>query len=174
VTDDELAAAFAAHAPEAFAEAYRRHGDALARAARHVLDRSDDVRDVVHDALMRVWSSASYRRERGELRAFLIVCVRNEAIARVRSAQRRSERERRAAAAVVPLPAVDDAERVAVRAALATLPADQREVLALAYWGDLTQTEIAARLQIPLGTVKSRVALGVRALARRFAPGDRR
>ena len=56
--------------------------------------------------------------------------------------------------------------------ALATLPREQRDVIELAYWGDYTQAEIASRLGIPLGTIKSRAALGLRKLARTLNPRD--
>jgi RNA polymerase sigma-70 factor (ECF subfamily) len=52
------------------------------------------------------------------------------------------------------------------------LPREQRDVLELAYWGDYTQAEIAARLDIPLGTIKSRAALGLRKLSRTLSPRD--
>jgi len=172
VNDDrELDAAFAAHVDGALEEAYRRHAPALQAAARHVLGTAGDARDCVHDALIRVWSKeGAYRPERGALRSFLIVCVRNEAISRKRSAVRHVASEQRAA----PTPAfgIDVAERVAVRTALATLPREQRDVLELAYWGDYTQAEIATRLGIPLGTIKSRAALGLRKLARTLDQRD--
>ena len=169
--DRELDAAFAAHADGALEEAYRRHAPALQAAARHVLGNADEARDCVHDALIRVWSKAgAYRAERGALRSFLIVCVRNEAISRKRSAVRQVASERRAVAA--PAFGVDLAERVAVRTALAVLPREQRDVIELAYWGDFTQAEIASRLGIPLGTIKSRAALGLRKLARTLTPRD--
>jgi RNA polymerase sigma-70 factor (ECF subfamily) len=173
VNDDrELDAAFAAHADGALEEAYRRHAPALQAAARHVLGTAGDARDCVHDALVRVWSKeGAYRLERGALRSFLIVCVRNEAISRKRSAIRHVASEQRAAVAT-PAFGVDLAERVAVRSALATLPREQRDVLELAYWGDYTQAEIAARLDIPLGTIKSRAALGLRKLSRTLSPRD--
>jgi RNA polymerase sigma-70 factor (ECF subfamily) len=139
---------------------------------RHVLGSAGDARDCVHDALVRVWSKPdAYRLERGALRSFLIVCVRNEAISRKRSAVRHVASEARAAVAT-PAFGVDVAERVAVRSALATLPREQRDVLELAYWGDYTQAEIAARLNIPLGTIKSRAALGLRKLSRTLSPRD--
>ena len=131
-----------------------------------------DARDCVHDALVRVWSKPGvYRVERGALKAFLVVCVRNEAISRKRSSVRLVATEQRAAN-VTSLFGVDQAERIAVRSALATLPRDQRDVLELAYWGDYSQSEIAARLGIPLGTIKSRAALGLRKLARSLKPRD--
>lgn len=169
--DRELDAAFAAHADGALEEAYRRYAAALQAAARHVLGTAGEARDCVHDALIRVWSKEGvYRPERGALRAFLIVCVRNEAISRKRSAVRHVALEQRAAAA--PPFGVDLAERVAIRSALGVLPSEQRDVLELAYWGDFTQAEIASRLGIPLGTIKSRAALGLRKLARTLNQRD--
>ncbi len=169
--DRELDAAFAAHVDGALEEAYRRHAPALQAAARHVLGTAGDARDCVHDALVRVWSKeGAYRPERGALRAFLMVCVRNEAISRKRSSVRHLASEQRAAAA--PAFGIDVAERVAIRSALSTLPREQRDVIELAYWGDFTQAEIASRLGIPLGTIKSRAALGLRRLARSLNPRD--
>jgi RNA polymerase sigma-70 factor, ECF subfamily len=167
VNDDrELDAAFAAHVDGALEEAYRRHAPALHAAARHVLGTAADARDCVHDALIRVWSKeGAYRPERGALRSFLMVCVRNEAISRKRSDVRHVASEQRAAVAT-PAFGIDVAERVAIRSALATLPREQRDVIELAYWGDCTQAEISTRLGIPLGTIKSRAALGLRKLAR--------
>ena len=170
--DRELDAAFAAHADGALEEAYRRHAPALQAAARHVLGTAGEARDCVHDALIRVWSKEGvYRPERGALRAFLMVCVRNEAISRKRSAIRHVATEQRAVAST-PVFGVDVAERVAVRAALAGLPREQRDVIELAYWADCTQAEIASRLGIPLGTIKSRAALGLRKLARSLNQRD--
>jgi RNA polymerase sigma factor (sigma-70 family) len=173
VNDDrELDAAFAAHADGALEEAYRRYASALQAAARHVLGTAGEARDCVHDALIRVWSKEGvYRPERGTLRAFLVVCVRNEAISRKRSDVRHVATEQRAAVAT-PAFGVDVAERVAVRDALAVLPREQRDVIELAYWGDYTQAEIASRLGIPLGTIKSRAALGLRKLARTLSQRD--
>jgi RNA polymerase sigma-70 factor (ECF subfamily) len=172
VNDDrDLDAAFAAHVDGALEEAYRRHAPALQAAARHVLGTAGDARDCVHDALIRVWSKeGAYRPERGALRAFLIVCVRNEAISRKRSTVRHVASEQRAVTA--PAFGIDLAERVAIRTALAVLPREQRDVLELAYWGEYTQAEIASRLGIPLGTIKSRAALGLRKLARTLNQRD--
>jgi RNA polymerase sigma-70 factor (ECF subfamily) len=168
----DLEAAFAAHADGALEEAYRRHAPALQAAARHVLGTAGDARDCVHDALIRVWSKeGAYRPERGSLRAFLMVCVRNEAISRKRSDVRHVATEERAALST-PTFGIDAAERVAIRSALATLPSEQRDVIELAYWGDFTQAEIASRLGIPLGTIKSRAALGLRKLARSLNAQD--
>jgi RNA polymerase sigma-70 factor (ECF subfamily) len=171
VTDDDLASAFARRAPGALEETYRRYGDVLQRAARHVLGSPADARDCVHDALLRVWARQdSYRPERGTLRAFLIVCVRNDALSQIRRSGRHVALERRSAGP--PAEHLDPAERLSVRAALAVLSPEHRAVIELAYWGELTQTEIATRLRLPLGTVKSRAAAGLRKLARTLTEKD--
>jgi RNA polymerase sigma factor (sigma-70 family) len=92
------------------------------------------------------------------------VCVRNEALSRRRSAARQVALERRIA--TEPVERDDVAERLSIRNALAILPREQRDVIELAYWGEYTQTEIAAKLAVPLGTIKSRASLGLRKLAR--------
>src|SRR5580704_16431510 len=88
--DDTLAAAFAAHERWAFDEAYHRYAALLYSTAYNVLGNSEDAADCVHDALTRVWRSPNaYTRDRGAVRSFLTVCVRNEAISRRRSHARR-------------------------------------------------------------------------------------
>ena len=143
----------------------------FAVAAATLGDRSE-AQDCVHDAMLRVWArSDSYRPERGALRSFLIVCVRNEAISRKRTAARRNEIERQvvqAAPSSSELEASDPIERAQVRSILAELPDDQRRPLELAYFGERTQSEIARELGIPLGTVKSRISLAMRKLQARL------
>lgn len=169
IDDATLAATFAAHADGALEEAYRRYGSLLRSAARHVLGPDGDAHDCVHDALIRIWSRGIYRPERGALRAFLVVCVRNEAISKRRSATRQVALERRVASENVD-DGLDPAEQITIRTALATLPPEQRDVIELAYWGRYTQAEIADRLAVPLGTIKSRASMGLRKLARTLAP----
>ena len=98
---------------------------------------------------------------------FLTVCVRNEAITRLRSKLRRRKLEERVAAEPQEydeLGAIDVIERDRFRAALRTLPPEQRRPLELAYFEYKTQVEIAHELNEPLGTIKSRIALGLRKL----------
>lgn len=175
-SEGELAIAFAAQADGALEEVYRRYGALLRTAARHVLGADGDTEDCVHDALVRIWSRGKYCAGRGNLRAFLAVCVRNEAISWRRSSTRLAALEQRAASDPLAGDAgdrgVDAAERMTIRGALAALPREQRDVIELAYWGRYTQSEIATKLAVPLGTVKSRASLGLRKLARTLAPTD--
>ena len=168
-----MIADFAARRPAGLEAAYREYSGVLCGVAQSVLGNASEAQDCVHDALLRVWSKPdSYRPERGPLRAFLIVCVRNEAIARKRAAARRCAIDERIA---LSRPAIesdlgDPIERVRVLQALRELPGDQRAALELAYYGGRTHSEIAAELGLPLGTVKSRLSLALRKLALRLRP----
>ena len=166
--DEALAAAFAAKERWAFDEAYARFGRLLYSTAYHVLGNAEDAQDCVHDALTRVWRSPdSYTRSRGAVRSFLTVCVRNEAITRLRAKSRRRKLEERFAAEPQEydeLESGDVIERDRLRSALRTLPPEQRRPLELAYFDYKTHVEIARELNEPLGTIKSRIALGLRKL----------
>jgi RNA polymerase sigma-70 factor (ECF subfamily) len=167
--DEALAAAFAAHDGWAFGEAYRRHASLLYSAAYNVLGNADDAKDCVADAIARLWRSPrAYSPERGNLRNFLVVCVRNEAISRRRRLARRSHMEERLAGMASEREAfafADPIERDQVRRALLALPPEQHAAIALAYYEGKTQSEIANELREPLGTIKSRIKLGLRKLA---------
>jgi len=166
---EALANDFITRRPAALGVAYESYAAELYSVARAVLRSAADAEDCVHDALLRVWRTPdSFRVERGSLRAFLIVCVRNEAMSRLRSAGRRAERERKAFR-LEPVPDaaplfVDPVEAARVRTALERLPAEQRVALENAFFENLSQREIAEKLDLPLGTVKSRVMLGMRKL----------
>jgi RNA polymerase sigma-70 factor, ECF subfamily len=166
--EEALAVAFAAKDRRAFEEAYRRYGALLYSTAYHVLGNAEDAQDCVHDALARVWRSPdSYSRSRGAVRSFLTVCVRNEAITRLRSRSRRARlSERLASHPQYPeeIDVGDPVETARLRAALEMLPEEQRVVVELAFFQQKTHTEIARELNAPLGTVKSRVAMGLRKL----------
>jgi RNA polymerase sigma-70 factor, ECF subfamily len=167
--DEDLAVAFAAHDRSAFSEAYRRYASLLYSAAYNVLGNGEEAQDCVADAIARLWRAPhAYSSARGSLRSFLVVCVRNEAISRRRRHGRKTRLERRLAA----MPAehdeirlADPIERDRVRRALLELAPEQRAALTLAYYEGMTQTEIAAELREPLGTIKSRIKLGLRKLA---------
>jgi RNA polymerase sigma-70 factor (ECF subfamily) len=147
---------------------YRTYGTPLHSVARHFLKNDDDAQDCVHDALLHVWQrEGSYRPERGALRSYLLGCVRNEAITRTRKAVRHLRMEERGARLDSPfyeLEVNDLVEGERLRCALEALPANQRTPLELAYFGQLTQVEVAERLGVPLGTIKSRPRLALRKL----------
>jgi RNA polymerase sigma-70 factor (ECF subfamily) len=167
--EEALAVAFAAHERSAFAQAYRQYASLLYSAAYNVLGNRDEAQDSVHDAIAKLWRSpAAYSEKRGSLRSFLVVCVRNEAISRRRRAANRARLSGRLASFAqepAELDAGDPIERDRLRHAVERLPGDQRTPLAMAFYDGKTHTEIAAELQQPLGTIKSRISLGLRKLA---------
>ena len=173
--DDALASAFAAKAPWAFDEAYQRFGGLLYSTAYNVLNNREDAQDCVQDALSRVWRlPEAYSRAKGSLRSFLVVCVRNDAITRLRSKTRRLRLAERVAAEPQEhdeLRVVDFIEVDRLRSALDRLPPEQRRPLELAYYEGKTHTEIARELDQPLGTIKSRIAMGLRKLGNALGAG---
>ncbi|HTW84651.1 MAG TPA: RNA polymerase sigma factor [Candidatus Sulfotelmatobacter sp.] len=153
----------------AVAQTYREHRARLRAVAYHVLGEVDAADDCVHAVFTRLLGAPdAYRPERGALLPFLITCVRNEAFDQLRREGRRRAREERVAREA-PLidegPSVDPIEAARVRAALQRLPPEQRDALVRAYYGNQTQSEIARACDLPLGTVKGRVSLGLRRLA---------
>jgi RNA polymerase sigma-70 factor (ECF subfamily) len=164
-----IAAAFAEHRPDAIEVAYRAYGGSLYAVACRILHDPDEAEDCVHDALLRAWQRPNaYRPERGALRPFLTACVRNEALTRLRRGARHRRIEQRVARdehVSYEFVSYDPIVRDRLRGALASLPPEQLAVLSLTYVGNFSQTEIASRLGIPLGTVKSRISLGLRKLA---------
>jgi RNA polymerase sigma-70 factor (ECF subfamily) len=180
-SDEALAVAFAAHERWAFSEAYQRYASLLYSTAYNVLANSEEAQDCVHDTIAKLWRSTQpYSPTRGNLRSFLVVCTRNDAISRRRRDARRARLDQRLAG-LAPEPeelkVADPIESDRVRRALRGLPNEQRLALEMAYYEGKTHTEIASELQQPLGTIKGRINLGLHKLARALEPasaaGDR-
>ncbi len=171
--DARLMRRIAARDRAAFAELYDRFSGPLFGAAMRILRDSAEAQDVVHDAFVSLWEKAdTFAHERGSPFSWAVTLVRNRAIDRVRQRRRRAELLAESApsdlgyADAAPNPSATDAavagdEARAVRAAVATLPAEQKKALELAFFGGLTQEEIARTLREPLGTVKARIRRGL-------------
>ncbi len=169
----------------ALGELYDRHGAVMYSLARSIVSEPADAEEVVADAFLQIWRGAQqYDRSRASVGAFLAVVTRSRALDVVRARRRRGAAEDRAAAwneggLAVALSASDPAPDRAlelhetyavVRKALDMLPESQREVILLAYFGGYSQSEIAARLSEPLGTVKTRVRAGMQKLRDVLSP----
>ncbi|MGZ3497996.1 MAG: RNA polymerase sigma factor [Vulcanimicrobiaceae bacterium] len=171
-----MARAFIARRPEALDEAYVAYAGLLYGVAYRVLENREDARDCVHDVLLRIWAATRcYRQERGTLRGFLVVAVRNDAISRRRSAARhhaieRRVQERMGTQTEFQPEIADHIETERLRRALDTLPVEQRAVFERIYLQYKTQAEVARELGIPIGTVKSRVTVGLRRLHAAMQP----
>ncbi|HEX5727489.1 MAG TPA: sigma-70 family RNA polymerase sigma factor [Longimicrobiaceae bacterium] len=175
--DHSLVRGMAAGDEPAFAALYDRWSAAVHSVALHVVGDADEAEDVVEDTFWQAWrQAAGYRPERGTVATWLLTIARSRALDRVRARKRRREE---ATDALPDVPAGEEADplrgvelaelRTTVRAALDALPAEQRRALELAYFGGMSQTEIAAHTAPPLGTVKTRVRLGLAKLREALA-----
>jgi len=154
----------------AFEVIFDRHGDASFSLAYRMCGRRAMAEDVVQEAFMSVWrTGAGYDRERGSVRNWLLGVVHNRAIDAFRREAARtsrdvsdegiSERVQAAERTEHEVERRDEAHHV--RTALGELPAEQRRVIELAYFGGFSHSEIAAMLKLPAGTVKGRMRLGL-------------
>ncbi len=163
----------------AFEVVFDRHGDAAFSLAYRMCGRRSTAEDVVQDAFLSLWrSGARYDRRRGSVRSWVLGVVHNRAIDLFRRESVRAGRDVNAEGIVERMTAPADTagevqsseDAAEVRAALEDLPEDQRQVIELAYFGGFTHTQIASMLQLPAGTVKGRMRLGLTKL--RMALGD--
>ena len=167
-TDAHLLRAVARGDESALASIYDRYSSILLGLLLRILHSRAEAEDVLQEVFVQVWRRAdSYDESRGRGFTWLVTLARSRAIDRLRALDARA-RAATAAAVEAPEPAGDaslDAfrseQREIVRAALAELTEDQRRTLLLAYEEGLTQSEIAARLNQRLGTVKTRTRAGL-------------
>src|SRR5437763_11676460 len=164
----DLIRAMAAGDHDAFARFYDRYAPLVFPFVLRIVRDRTDAADVLQDIFWEAWrGAAAYDPARGTPEAWIVMRARTRAIDRVRAVRRRSETFVAPLDAASPpeAPGGDAAERAGDRAlvaeALARLPAPQREVIELAYYAGLTQTEIVERLEQPLGTVKTRIRLAL-------------
>jgi RNA polymerase sigma-70 factor (ECF subfamily) len=164
-----------------FERAYRVHARGVFHVALQVLGDAVEAQDVVQDVFLRVWDDrARYDPRRGPIGSYLRMVARSRALDVWREAQaaaRANDRMRSFAAADESPPeqrpaaaAEQQAGETLVRSALMRLPDVQREAIVLTYWVGLTAEQIATSSSTPLGTVKSRIRLGVLKLREQCAP----
>lgn len=157
----------------ALAGLYDRHASTLLALALRILRNRGEAEDLLHDVFLEVWRAAKdYDTSRGRVRTWLVIRMRSRALDVVKSARmaRRTDDD----TVVAQVVATDDpsasTDQTRVRAALGEVPADQRAVLELAYFEGLSCSEIADKLTVPIGTVKSRLAAGLSKLRLTLAP----
>jgi RNA polymerase sigma-70 factor (ECF subfamily) len=167
--DSLLAARLAAGDDRALAEVFDELGPTVHAAARQIVGDPATAQDVVQDVFVDLWCHPyRYDSSLAGLRTYLTLCARHRALDVVRSEQRRAGREERQAS-LLPTPrqpspgdlVIDADTASAVRAAVSTLPPDQRRVVELAYFGGLSYRDVAERMGIPEGTAKSRLRLAL-------------
>jgi len=169
--------------PAVFGRAYDEHSRSVYAAAYRVLGNSAQAQDVVQDVFLRIWRRPrTFDAGRGELGSYLRMMARSRALDLWREGQAAGRASDRLKAAVTQAEPRDEAERpsvqaerheegTTVRAAVRRLPDAQREAVVMAYWGGLTADEIARRIEVPLGTAKSRIRLGLEKLRSDTDPG---
>lgn len=170
----------------AFEALYDRYSSTLYAMLLRILANPEDAQEVLQESFVKVWTSAKmFDVVRGSEVAWLISIARSRGIDRLRSRKIRGDRENDAGREIsIHSSFVDKAtgadhairsqEQIAVRSALAELPEPQRVALELAYFEGLSQSEIAERLNEPLGTIKTRMQLGMKKLRDRLKVALRR
>lgn len=169
-SDEQLLVGIRSADRSAFAEFYDRHGPKVFAFLLKLLRHRDEAEDTLQEVFLHVWNrSDQYDQKRARPLAWLVCVARSRALDRLRR-RKRTEQDLEGAGAE---PVQEDQiaqelcreERAsATRSALARLVAEQREVIQLAFYSELTHEGIAARLELPLGTVKTRIRLGMRKL----------
>ncbi|HEX4954501.1 MAG TPA: sigma-70 family RNA polymerase sigma factor [Thermoanaerobaculia bacterium] len=180
-TDEELLARIAGGDQEALADLYDRYARVTLGLLHRIFGDSGEAEEVVQEVFLQVWrDAASYRPERASAKSWLLLLARSRGLDRLKSCGARRRREDAVALeargqAVAPLGSrrLERADtRRRVREALAGLPVEQRAALELAFFEGLTHVQVAERLAAPLGTIKSRVLLGMRKLKTALAGED--
>jgi len=183
--DSALVALAASGDERALGDLYDRYGGMAYSLACAIVGEHADAEEVVADAFAQIWRSASgFDSARGSVAAWVATITRTRALDLVRSRKRRARVLEEAAVvtdegeALVLAPTVEAADRGAeqsetsaiVRRSLDDLPAAQRRVIELAYFGGFSQSEIAAQLSEPLGTVKTRMRTAMEKLRQALRP----
>ena len=183
--DSALVARAAGGDERALGGLYDRFGGMAFSLASAIVGDSADAEEVVADAFAQVWrSAAGFDPSRGSVTAWLATIVRTRALDLVRARKRRARVLEEAAVVtdegetLVIAPTLEAPDRgaelnetrVLVQRSLAELPAPQRRVIELAYFGGLSQSEIAEKLSEPLGTVKTRMRAGMEKLRQALRP----
>ena len=172
LADEDLISLVHTADPDAFATLYERHSRAAYSLAYRMMGEKQASEDLAQDAFIKVWrNAASYRAERGSVRTWILAIVHNRGIDQIRSqASRRRTQDKIEADAPRSQPSEAftetwrNSQREQVREALNTLPQEQLKIFELAYFFDYTHVEIARLLNLPLGTVKGRMRLGLQKL----------
>ena len=179
LTDAELMERVRRGDETALAALYDRYAGLILTVALRIIGDRELAEEVMQDSFLRVWNASNtYRSNRGQVSGWLIGITRNRAIDMLRSRQHKGRQRER-----TPLPEPGDEDRFgvsdetdavvtrqAVADALAGLSMAQRQVVELAYYGGMSQSEIARQLGEPLGTIKSRTRVAMEHLRSALRP----
>jgi RNA polymerase sigma-70 factor (ECF subfamily) len=181
LADEELMPWIGRKDPEAFEVFYDRHGGAAFSLAYRILGDRSAAEDCIQEAFISIWRSGGrFDRTRGSVRSWTLSIVRNRAIDALRSKAGKAPKltfdddailESRPAEELTDQEAMRHETATEVRGALSQLPGDQSKVIELAYFGGFSQSEISRMLNVPLGTVKGRMRLGLEKIRGELAEG---
>ena len=171
LSDEELIASIRERDVRALEVLYERHRVLAYSLALRTVGNPGDAEDVVQEAFLNIWRSAgTYRSDRSSPRSWLLTVVHHRAIDKLRGRQSRPQTAELEAGMDIP-DATDVWREVSerltgddVRHALEELPPEQRETIELAYFKGYTHTQIADLMDVPLGTVKGRMRIGLHKL----------
>ncbi len=146
----------------ALGQLYDQYAGLMLAVARRILGDDREAEDLLHDVMVEAWQKAStFDRARGTVRTWLMLRLRSRALDRRRSARMTKQVLVDDCLTIADKPSGEDptlsADRTKVRDALMSLPEEQRAVVVPSYFEGLSSSEIAARLGVPIGTVKSRM-----------------
>jgi RNA polymerase sigma-70 factor, ECF subfamily len=179
VSDAALVAAMERRDADALGALYDRYAARLLGLAYRILGETGEAEEVVQEVFLHAWRAAgTFDPTRGSVPAWLLVATRSRAIDRLRTRRPVAAASAEGRGPLDDLASRDDVEgssasrewETLCRGAIGELPADQRQVLELAYFDGLTHQEISERTATPLGTVKTRIRLGLMKLRERMRP----
>jgi RNA polymerase sigma-70 factor (ECF subfamily) len=180
LADEEMMQLVQGGDPRAFELLYDRHGGPAFSLAYRMVGNRVTAEDITQEAFLSIWRSRlRYDESRGSVRTWVLGIVHNRAIDALRRSvvhDRRREsaegiEERHEAPERTEVEAARREEARSVRSALDTLPDEQRRTIELAYFGGFSHSQIAEMLDMPIGTVKGRMRLGLDKLRRQLAEG---
>lgn len=181
LADEELMPLIGERDAEAFEVFYDRHGGIAYSLAYRIVGERTAAEDVTQEAFVSIWRSGGrYDRTRGSVRSWTLGIVRNRAIDLLRNKSVSAPKlafdddallEQRTSGDLTDAEALRRETADEVKAVLDKLPGEQLKVIELAYFGGFSQSEIAAMLSVPLGTVKGRMRLGLEKIRDELAEG---
>jgi RNA polymerase sigma-70 factor (ECF subfamily) len=181
LADEELMPWIGRKDAEAFEVFYDRHGGVAYSLAYRILGERGAAEDCIQEAFISIWRSGGrFDPTRGSVRSWTLSIVRNRAIDVLRSKAGKAPKmtfdddeiiESRPSGELTDEEAMRHETATEVRGALSQLPDDQSKVIQLAYFGGFSQSEIAGMLNVPLGTVKGRMRLGLEKIRGELAEG---
>ena len=169
-SDAALLASLRAGQVESLRTLYQRYGRLVYTLSRRILHSDEEAEEITQDVFLTLWNKDAYQADRGSLSRYLVVLARSRSIDKLRSQTSHRQRLHKwhlmmSDVSPTPLDVATLSERGEhTRQALANLSDNERQVIEIAYYEGLSQSEIAERLNIPLGTVKSRSRQALRKL----------